>query len=112
MRPHAKSFVGVENLTKQSFKDECDVNRIVRQFTKTGIVNHLARGKPQYGEMPDMSVHEAACISAEIASKGEEGVFDENPTDTTPEPEKGSEEPETAPEKAENPPEESPEKGA
>lgn len=111
MRPHAKSFVGVENQTKQSFKDECDVNRIVNQFTKTGIVNHLARGKPQYGDMPDMDFHESACIAAEVASKSAEGVFEENTDSGTTEPPTAPEEPVTAPETPETPAEESPEEG-
>lgn len=32
-----------ESLTKQAFKDECDINRIVRRFIKTG---QIPRGRP------------------------------------------------------------------
>lgn len=42
------------SLTKQSFKDECDINQIVAKFEKTGLVNHLARGVPQFADVSEM----------------------------------------------------------
>lgn len=59
--------------THQSFKDECDINRIIDLHTRTGIVTHLARGKPQYAECPEQTLFEAACIQAEINTLYEEG---------------------------------------
>lgn len=35
-------------LTKQSFKDECDVNNIVAKYQKTGAITHFAKHAPQY----------------------------------------------------------------
>lgn len=60
-----------QGLTKQSFRDECDINKIVDQFARTGVINNLPRGEPQYGDAPEQSFFESACISAEIASKTE-----------------------------------------
>ena len=37
------------------------------------MVNHIPRTSPQYGEAPDLSFHEAACIAAETATAVEEG---------------------------------------
>lgn len=37
-----------EGRTKQSFKDECDINRIMARFQKTGVLEHLAQRPPQY----------------------------------------------------------------
>lgn len=41
--------------TKQSFKDECDINNIVKHFKATGMVSHInqqaARGT--YADLPD-----------------------------------------------------------
>lgn len=73
MSKHAISFKGVAKLTRDSFAEECDINRIVEQYARTGMVNHIPRTSPQYGEVPDVSFHEAACIAAETASAVEEG---------------------------------------
>lgn len=35
--------------TKQSFKDECDINNIMATYAKTGSTSHLNRKQPQYG---------------------------------------------------------------
>lgn len=39
--------------TKQSFKDDCDINVIMDRHTKTGVVNHLNRALPQYGDFSE-----------------------------------------------------------
>lgn len=36
--------------TKQSFKDECDINTIIRRFLKTGVVEFTAKHEPRYGD--------------------------------------------------------------
>lgn len=59
--------------THQSFKDECDITRILAQHQRTGMVQHLQRGEPQYGEAPDQSLFEAACVQAEIRSAEHDG---------------------------------------
>lgn len=66
-----------DNLTHQSFKDECDVNRIVDQYARTGIVSTVQTRQPYYGENPTQSYHEALCMAAEAASALQEGL----PTD-------------------------------
>lgn len=38
--------------TKQSFKDECDINVIMRRYAATGQVDHLNQRSPMYGEIP------------------------------------------------------------
>lgn len=38
------------SMTKQSFKDECDINNIMRRYEATGVVQHLAAGSPQFGD--------------------------------------------------------------
>src|SRR6185369_4770159 len=42
------------SMTKQSFKDECDINNIVRRFEATGIVDHInaAHAKGLYTDLP------------------------------------------------------------
>lgn len=41
------------SLTNQQFARECDINVIVSQFQKTGLVTHLANGAPQSGDFTD-----------------------------------------------------------
>ena len=44
----AKHPVG-PSLAKQSFKDECDINYIMRKFEKKGVIDHLNNHQGQYG---------------------------------------------------------------
>lgn len=96
--------------THQSFKDECDINNIVATYARTGIVPHMARGKPQYGDVPDVDLHAAACAQAEIRSAMEEGwspdALESPETDDSPEeqvtPEGSEAQPLTASEEAVN----------
>lgn len=36
--------------TKQSFRDECDINLIMARFLKTGQLSHLNKSSPRYGD--------------------------------------------------------------
>lgn len=38
---------------KQSFKDECDINNIMRRFDKHGVITHLNHVKAQYVDVCD-----------------------------------------------------------
>lgn len=49
---------GDERLTKQTFKDECDINNIVAKF-QDGVVPVTNPLEPQYGESPTMDLKEA-----------------------------------------------------
>lgn len=48
------SFEGITftepTMAQQHFKDECDVNNILRKYEATGLVTHLANGTPSYGD--------------------------------------------------------------
>ena len=37
--------------TKQDFKNDCDVNEIMRRFNATGIVSHVSEMQPVYGDV-------------------------------------------------------------
>lgn len=41
--------------TKQSFKDECDINNIIKRFMKTGVLDFVAKHAPQYGDVTGLS---------------------------------------------------------
>lgn len=40
--------------TQQQFKDECDVNNILRNYVNTGILTHTAATPPQFGDYSEM----------------------------------------------------------
>jgi phage internal scaffolding protein len=42
------------SLTRQEFKDECDINVIMASYEATGVINHLARAPPQYVDLTTM----------------------------------------------------------
>lgn len=44
------------SMTQQQFKESADINNILRQFDRTGLITHVAKGTPLYldvSEMPD-----------------------------------------------------------
>lgn len=47
------------SLTRQEFAAECDINNIMAQYEKTGVINHYARVEPRYvdvtGVPPDFA---------------------------------------------------------
>ena len=40
--------------TQQQFKDECDVNNILRNYVNTGILTHTAAVAPQFGDFSEV----------------------------------------------------------
>ncbi len=51
---YAPVDVSGESRTKQSMKKECDVNRIVASFQKTGLITHLAEGYPIFADVSEL----------------------------------------------------------
>lgn len=43
--------VGEVSMTKQEFKDECNINNIMAQYQKTGLVNHLNKYEGRYDDV-------------------------------------------------------------
>lgn len=41
---------GETSATRQEFKDECDINRILAGFQRTGALNHFAKYSGSYGD--------------------------------------------------------------
>lgn len=53
-----------EDRTKQSFKDECDINIIMKRFERTGTLNWVNRHSPQYGDVSGLEFQTAMDIVA------------------------------------------------
>lgn len=47
-----KTFSGVSR-THQSFKEETDVNNILKKYQRTGLIDHVNKFGGQYADMPD-----------------------------------------------------------
>lgn len=46
-----REYVPGELMTKQSFKEQCDINFIVKQHASTGLWSHLNPVAPTYGDV-------------------------------------------------------------
>lgn len=60
-----------DGLTQQHFKKECDINRIVKRFTDTGVVEHVARHPGRYANVPAQSFTDAMFLVASMRSEFE-----------------------------------------
>lgn len=43
---------GTTLVTKQAFKAECDINNILKQYQRTGIISHVQNARPTYTDLP------------------------------------------------------------
>lgn len=47
-------FAEDEGLTQQHFKDECDVNLILKRYVQTGVMEHTANTEPWFGDVSEV----------------------------------------------------------
>ncbi len=62
--------------TKQAFKAETDINKILARAQKTGTISHLAKHQAKYGDFADFDFFEAT----QQLTRGRE-IFDELPSE-------------------------------
>jgi phage internal scaffolding protein len=67
---------GGPSLTKQSFAQESNINFIIAKYRQTGLLEHVAEHKGQYGEHQNIDYHEAL-----NAIRKAEAMFDSIPAD-------------------------------
>lgn len=60
-----------EDKTDQSFKEECDINAIMKQYEEYGVIEHLNRLEPQWVDVPDFDFHESMELIREAREKFE-----------------------------------------
>lgn len=58
-----------ETMTKQAFKDECDINNILRRFEKTGQLPDLIKQNPQYGDFSNVPEYQQALNTVQHAQE-------------------------------------------
>jgi len=63
-----KTFTPGEDMTKQSFKDECDINVIMKRYAATGILEHVREAAPRYLDATTYDYQAAMNLVAEANS--------------------------------------------
>lgn len=58
--------------TKQSFREECDINNIMARFKKTGVLDFAAKNEPRYADCTGANFTQAMNIIAAANSMFEE----------------------------------------
>lgn len=61
--------------TKQAHKDECDINRILHTYDKTGLITHVSASVAQYGDFTEVNEYQES-LNTVIAAQN---AFDELP---------------------------------
>lgn len=56
------------SLTDQSMAQECDINRILAKYQKTGVIDHLNRYEGSYGDFLDVPSDYQAAIDQVMAA--------------------------------------------
>ena len=69
IRPSAISFPKSEMRTKQSFKDDVDVNKILRKFTKTGQLPGMIAQDGRYGDFSEVGTFQDALEKVRFAEE-------------------------------------------
>jgi len=59
-----------ETRTHQSFKEECDINTIMRKYERGQLIEHVNRYQGDYGDYTNVPQDYAACL-AQVADAGE-----------------------------------------
>lgn len=52
--PDTRVYCPAETLTRQSMKDECDINIIMGRYLKTGVLSHVSRDNPVFADVSDL----------------------------------------------------------
>jgi phage internal scaffolding protein len=70
LRKRSQLYFEKPSRTKQAFKDECDINRIMQKYEKTRLLTHTQKTQGQYGDFSDVSDYQTsvnAVLGAEQA---------------------------------------------
>ena len=55
-----KTYFDEDTMTKQSFKDECDINNIMSKYQRTGSISHFRASEPFYGDFTSVDDYHTA----------------------------------------------------
>lgn len=59
------------SMARQEFKDQCDINNILKQFKRTGIISHISAQQAQgaYEDLPDPIEYQDALNAVLVAQE-------------------------------------------
>jgi len=69
LKSRSQIYFAPQGRTKQSFKDECDINRIMARFAKTGVFEHLSQRAPTFGDVADIDFQGCMDVVAEARER-------------------------------------------
>lgn len=55
--------------TLQAFKAECDINRIMKRYQQTGVIDHINRAQPRFGDIQVYDFQESLNIVLEAEAR-------------------------------------------
>lgn len=61
-RVRVRTVNTLDSRTQQQFKDECDINNIIKKYTQTGEITHLARSKGVYADVSEITDYNDAVL--------------------------------------------------
>lgn len=73
--PHQRCSIAFdldEGMTKQEFKDECDINIIMKRYEKTGVLEFVNKNEPQYVDVTGQDFQDAMQLIADARTLFEE----------------------------------------
>ena len=59
-RPRLQKFFKLPSRTMQASKDECDVNKILAKYRKSGMLTHVNRYEGKYDDVSDVVDYQSA----------------------------------------------------
>lgn len=62
-----KYNVGGPSLTRKNHKNECDINKIMESFAKTGSLTHVNNADPQFGDFSECSDYQTSIAAVRDA---------------------------------------------
>lgn len=71
-RERMPTIISGKSITKQAFKEECNINNIMAKFQKTGIITHVQNHSPQYGDFTGGDYTEAMNVITKANSMFQE----------------------------------------
>jgi len=63
-RKRVQTLITGESRVKQSFKDECDINRIMSRYQNTGVMEFLNKREARYADVSALDYQEACNLVA------------------------------------------------
>lgn len=73
-RVRIQHFNKEPSLTQQHMSKDCDINNVVAKFTKTGVLDHVSKVPPKYGDFSNSVDYLQACQVVLDAGKAFEAL--------------------------------------